>query len=222
VKRDFIATIVVGVFVASMMLLAGFIDSVKASDDGPSVPHLVPVNGLGHSVTERASTDNGFLYEESSIVRGSGDISIKGSFRDRTVDSTGWMKGTGSINFESLRSMNKICRLVDFTQKTDLIFEGGQLKSRKSLESPLFERGIGAKVNERFDLSHADKSETDMIRSVNCFNNTLVYNTAMAFEGIWDIKNVRGWSFNMNKGEELYSGSFQTQKNIEFSDSEKN
>lgn len=221
-KRDLVATIVVGILVASMMLLAGFIDNVKASDDGPNVSHLFPVNRLGHSTTERASTDNGFLYEESSIVRGSGEISIKGSFHDREVDSTGWMKGKGSINLESLRGMNKICRFVDFTQKTDLVFEGGHLKNRKSLESPLFERGIGAKVTERFDLSHVDKSETDMIRSVNCFNNTLVYNTAMAFEGIWDIKNIRGWSFNMNKGEELYSGSFQTQKNIEFSDSRKN
>jgi hypothetical protein len=168
--------IVVGAFVASMMLLAGSVDSAKASDDGPSLPHLVPVNGLGHSVTERASTDNGFLYEESSIVRGSGDISIKGSFRDRAVDSTGWMKGTGSINLESLRSMNKVCRSVDFTQKSDLVFQGGQLKNRKRLESPLFERGIGARVNERFDLSHVDKSETEMIRSLNCFNNTLIYN----------------------------------------------
>jgi len=210
---------VVGAFVASMMLLAGCIDGVKASDNGLGVPHLVPVNGLEHS-DEKVAKDNGFLYEESSIVRGSGDISIKGSFRDRAMDSSGWMKGTGSINFESLRSMNKVCRSVDFTQKSDLVFQG-QLKNRKSLESPLFERGIGARVNERFDLSHVDKSETEMIRSLNRFNNTLVYNTATAFEGTWDIKNVRGSLFHMNKSEEQYSGSFQTQKNIEFNDSEK-
>jgi len=162
--------------------------------------------------------DKGFLYEESSLVRGSGDISIKGSFHDRAVDSSGWMKGTGSINLESIRSMNKICRLADFTQKTDLVFAGGRLKNRKSLESPLFEKGMGVKVSERFDLSHVDKSETDMIRSLNRFNNTLIYNTEMAFEGLWDLKNVRGSLFHMSKGEELYSGSFQTQKNIEFSD----
>ncbi len=211
---------VVGAFVASMMLLAGFIDGVKASDDGPSAPHSVSVNGLEHS-DKKIAKDNGFLYEEASIVRGSGDISIKGSFSDRAMDSSGWMKGTGSINFESIRSMNKICQSVDFTQKSDLVFQGGQLKNRKSLESPLFERGIGARVNERFDLSHVDKSETEMIRSLNRFNNTLVYNTETAFEGTWDIKNVRGSLFHMNKSEELYSGSFQTQKNIGFNDFEK-
>ncbi|VVB69041.1 Uncharacterised protein [uncultured archaeon] len=207
-KRNFIAMFVVGAFVASMMLSAGFIDSVKAS-------------GLEHSIAENASKYNGFLYEESSIIRGSGDISIKGSFSDRAMDSAGWMKGTGSISFESQRSMNKICQSVDFTQKSDLVFQGRQLKNRKLLESPLFERRSGARVNERFDLSHVDQSETEMIRSLNRFDNTLVYNTSTAFEGMWDIKNVRGSLFHMNKGEELYSGSFQTQKNIEFSDSEK-
>jgi hypothetical protein len=218
VKRDFIAMIIVGVFVASM-LLAGVIDHVKAADDGPSVPHLIPIYGLGYPVTERISADNGFRYDESSTVRGSGDISIKGSFHDYSVDSTGWMKGTGSINYESLRSMNKICRMADFTQKTDLVFGGGQLKNRKSLKSPLFEKGMGATVNERFDLSHVDKSESEMIRSINRFNNTMIYDTAMAFEGTWDIRNFRGWSFTMNRSEELYSGSFQTQKKIEFNDS---
>jgi hypothetical protein len=218
VKRDFFAMIIVGAFAASI-LLAGFIYSARAVDYGPIVPYSISIYGLGHPITERACAGNGFLYDESSTVRGSGDISIKGSFHDHAVDSSGWMKGTGSINFESLRSMNKIGLMVDFTQKADLVFGGGQLKNRKSLKSPLFERGLGASVNERFDLSHVDKSETDMIRSINRFNNTMVYDTALAFEGIWDIKNMRGWSINMNRSEEFYSGSFQTQKKIEFSDS---
>jgi len=219
VKRDLLA--VVEVFVVSM-LLAGFVCSVNAADYGPSVPYLIPDYGLGHPVTERVSRANGFLYDETSTVRGSGDISVKGSFHDYAVDSSGWMKGTGSINFESLRSMNKIGRKVDFTQKADLVFGGGQLKNRKSLKSTLFEKGMGATVNERFDLSHVDKSESEMIRSINRFNNTMIYDTALAFEGIWDIRNFRGWSFTMNRSEELYSGSFQTQKKIEFSDSRKN
>lgn len=153
------------------------------------------------------------------MVRGFGEVSIKGSFQDYAVDSSGWMKGTGSINFESLRSLNKIGRKVDFAQKTDLVFAGGQLKNRKSLKLPLFEKGIGASVNERFNLSHVNKNETNMIRSTNRFNNTMVYDTALAFEGIWGIKNMRGWSINTNRREELYSGSYQTQKKIELNDS---
>jgi len=66
-----------------------------------------------------------------------------------------------------------------------------------------------------------DKSEISLVRSANRFNNTMVYDTALAFEGLWNIKNMRGWSINMNKSEQIYSGSFQTQKKIEFDDSAK-
>jgi hypothetical protein len=179
---------------------------------------LAPLAGFFNCATAADFADSQFLFDESSIVRGSGEISIKGSFHDHAVDSSGWMKGYGSINFESLRNMNKTGRTIDFTQKADLVFTGGQLKNRKSLKLPLFEKGIGASASERFNLSHVDKSESSMIRSVNRFNNTMVYNTALAFEGLWGIKNMRGWSINMNRKEELYSGSFQTQKKIEFND----
>jgi hypothetical protein len=181
----------------ALALVAGFFCSVKAAD----------------------YKDLGFFYDESSTVRGSGEISIKGSFHDRAADSSGWMKGSGSINFESLRNMNKIGQKVDFTQKTDLVFAGGQLKNKKSLKLPLFEKGIGASTSERFNLSHVDESETNMIRSINRFNNTMVYETALASEGLWSLKHMRGWSINMNRSEHIYSGSFQTQKKIVFDDS---
>jgi hypothetical protein len=45
------------------------------------------------------------------------------------------------------------------------------------------------------------------------------YSTEVAFEGLWGIKNMRGWSINMNKSEQIYSGSFQTEKMIAFDDS---
>jgi hypothetical protein len=194
VNGNLLGLIVIGF--AVLTLVAGFFNSARAAD----------------------FADNEFIFDESSTVRGSGEISIKGSFHDHAVDSSGWMKGYGSINFESLRNMNKIGRKIDFTQKADLVFSGGQLKNRKSLKLPLFEKGIGASASERFNLSHVDKSETSMIRSVNRFNNTMVYDTSLAFEGLWGIKNMRGWSINMNRREELYSGSFQTQKKIEFDD----
>ncbi len=194
-KRNLLGLIVIGV--VAIAFVAGFFCSAKAAD------HV----------------DKGFLFDESSMVRGSGEVSIKGSFHDHAVDSSGWMKGSGSINLESLRNMNKIGREVDFTQKADLVFTGGQLKNRKSLKLPLFEKGIGASVSERFNLSHVDKSETDMIRSINRSNNSMVYNTALAFEGLWNIQNKQGWSMVLNGRDESYSGSFETQKKIEFDDS---
>jgi len=158
------------------------------------------------------------LYDESSIVRGTGDVSIKGSFNDRAMDSTGWMIGTGSMNLESLRSMDKNRPMVNFTQKSDLVFEGGQLKGEKILESPLFYGRIGANVYERFNVSHVDRSETDLIRSINRSDNTLAFKEEQAFDGFWALATQQGWSFNRKKSEQRYSGSFQTQKNIEFQD----
>ena len=216
-KGNLLGHVVIGV--VAITLVAGFFCSVKAADYGPDVPHFAPHYGPSQPVNESSFADKGFLFDESSTVRGSGDVSIKGSFHDRAVDSSGWMKGTGSINLESQRNMNKIRQKVDFTQKTDLVFSGGQLKNWKSMNLPLFENGTGASVSERFNLSHVDKSETDLIRSINRFNNTMVYNTALAFDGLWDIKNMQGWSIARNRREQTYTGSFQTQKNIEFNDS---
>jgi hypothetical protein len=217
VKGNLLGHVVIGV--VAITLVASFFCSAKAADYGPNVPYFAPHYGPRHPANESSFADKGFLFDESSTVRGSGDVSIKGSFHDRAVDSSGWMKGTGSINLESQRNLNKIRQKVDFTQKTDLVFSGGQLKNWKSMNLPLFENGTGASVSERFNLSHVDKSETDQIRSFNRFNNTMVYATALAFEGLWDIKNMQGWSIAKNRREQTYSGSFQTQKNIEFNDS---
>lgn len=203
----------------ALALVVGLFCCVNAADYGPNVHYFTPGYGLRHHMNEKPFADKGFFFDESSTVSGSGEVSIKGAFHDYAVDSKGWMKGYGSINLESLRNMNKVGREVDFTQKSDLVFAGGQLKNSKSMKLPLFEKGIGASVSERFNLSHVDKSESNTIRSVNRFNNTMRYDTALAFEGLWDIKNMRGWSINMNRSEQIYSGSFQTQKKIEFDDS---
>lgn len=222
VAHGFIDVLAVLALVATLVLSAGLTNGVRAADIGPNVPHLDSVQGPGHTssqaVAGRAYAENGMLYDESSIVRGTGDVSIKGSFSDRTLDSTGWMKGTGSMNLESLRSMDKNRPMVNFTQKSDLVFEGGQLKGEKILESPLFYGRIGANVYERFNVSHVDRSETDLIRSNNRFDNTLAFKEEQAFDGFWALATQQGWSFNRKKSEQRYSGSFQTQKNIEFQD----
>ena len=199
--RYLIAAFSIGVFVALIMLSAGLIEIIKAADDGPNV----------------VFKGNGFFYDEASKVTGNGHVSIRGSFGDRAAASNGWMKGTGSINLESLRGMKKIGRMVDFTQKTDLAFNGEQLKNINSLSSPLFNKGTGASVHERFNLSQVNKSETDTIRSINRFDNALIYNTTNALEGIWAIKTIQG----LSKSDQRYSGSFQIQKNIELDDSGK-
>jgi hypothetical protein len=207
----FIAIISSGVFIATIVLSFGLTDTIRAADGGPIMPQLA-------SVKESASTDKGMIYDESSVVRGTGDVSIKGSFGDHAMSASGWMKGTGSMSLESLRSMNKNRPMVDFTQKSDLVFEGGQLKGETCLESPLFYGRIGASVTERFNMSHVDKSETDLVRSINRSDNTLAFNAEQAFNGTWNIKTLQGWSFNAKKSEQQYSGSFQTVKNIEFQD----
>jgi hypothetical protein len=196
----------------ALALAATSFFSVQAADYGPNY-------AFNHPPDERHFAGKGFYFDEQSSVNGSGEVSIKGKFKDRAVDSKGWMKGYGLINLESLRSMNKVGKKVDFSSQSDLVFNGGQLKNSKRTNIPLFENGIGASVSERFNLSQVDKSESSIIRSVNRFNNTMNFSTEMAFEGLWAIKNMRGWSINMNKSEQIYSGSFQTQKKIQFDDS---
>lgn len=220
-KRDFIAISAIVVFFASILLSAELTDSAKAADDGRSELHLAPVNDLGHFKDQKASNDNGMLYNESSAVKGIGDVSLRGSFGDHALDSNGWLKGNGSISLESQRSMSKRCAAVNFNQKSDLVFDGGQLISIKSLHSPLFYSGNGASINEWSNMSHVEKSETDIISSINRINNTVACNTEMAFDGIWEIENQVGCGFGIKKGEERYSGSFHTQKNIELTESGK-
>jgi len=199
----------------ALALAVGSFFSAQASDYGPN-------HAFKYIPFERHLAANGFFFDEQSSVTGSGEVSIKGKFKDRAVDSKGWMKGYGSINLESLRSMNKIGSKVDFSSQSDLAFDGGQLKNSKSTKIPFFENGIGASVSERFNLSQVNKSESSIIKSVNRFNNTMSFSTELAFEGLWAIKNMRGWSINMNKSEQIYSGSFQTQKNVQFDDSAQN
>ena len=213
VKKDYIAVFAIGVFLASMLAQAALADNAKAAYDGKDEPYLA-------SASDPGRTDNGMLYDESSIVKGKGDVSIRGSFSDRAADSSSWLKGNGSINFESKRSMSKSRAVVDFNQKSDLVFVG-PLISIKNLWAPFFFHRNGASISEWSNLSHVDKSETDIIRSINRLNNTLVFDTALAFDGIWNIENQIGSGFGMKKGVERYSGSFQTQKKIELSESGK-
>lgn len=217
-----IATIAGISLMAAFVLLTGPIDSVKANDGGVYAPSFVSTKDLGHSdnsaIVRKPPADQRFLYDESSLVRGTGDLSIKNFVWDRALDYFAWLKGSGSMNFETLRSIDKKFQMVNFTQKSDLVFEGGLLKSSKTLESPLFYKGTGASVDEWFNLTHLDKSESDLIKSVNRFDNTLAFDSKQAFEGVWDIKDQQGWLLSAQKSEQRYSGSFQTQKKIEFRD----
>lgn len=218
----FIALIAGVVFAATLALSAGQTDSIKTADNSVYAPSFVsikgPVTSANPAMNGRSPADKGFIYDETSLVIGTGDISIKNFVWDRAMEYSGWLKGTGSMNFETLRSINEKFPTVNFTQNSDLVFEGGLLKSSKSLEAPLFYRGNGASVNEWFNLTHLDKSESEMIRSINRFDNTLAFNAQQAFEGILDIKDQQGWLLNAQKSEQQYSGSFQTEKKIEFRD----
>lgn len=220
-KREFIAIIAIGAFLASMLLSAELTSGVGAADDGQSGLHPTSVNDYENHMVQKASNYNGMHYDESSLVKGTGDVSIRGSFGDHGMDSSGWLKGNGTINYESQRSVSKKWASVDFNQKSDLVFDGGQLISIKNLESPLFYKGSGASINEWANLNHVNKSEIDIIKSANRFNNTVVFDTELAFDGTWGIENQIGSGFGMKKGQQWYTGSFQTQKNIVFSESGK-
>ena len=126
--------------------------------------------------------------------------------------------GNGSISLETLRSIDRKGSVDNFTEKKDLVFTGGNLKGHKTLASPNFQGGMGASVTERFNLSHVDKSETSSVSSNNFANNTLAFKTDQAFDGTWNIQTKYAKFYKKIKADQKYTGSFQTQKDIEFQD----
>jgi hypothetical protein len=209
-----------------MVLSVALTDVASMVDDGPYLLHWSTVakqeTSVPASASGQAPSDGGMLFIESSMVRGTGEISIKDAFEDTAMSYNERMKGNGSISLESLRCLDKNRPMVNFTQQRDLVFEGGILQGVKSMESPAFYGGMGASVTERFNLSHLDKSETDMIRSLNSSDNTLAFNAEQAFNGTWNIKTQYAQLFKKIKGDQKYSGSFETEKKIKFQDVGKN
>jgi hypothetical protein len=207
-----------------MVLSVALTDGNSLVDDGPYLLHWSAVPQpevlLGSPSKAPSSSDEGMLFIESSMVRGTGEVSIKDAFDDSAISYNERMKGNGSISLESLRCLDKDSPMVNFTQQRDLVFEG-QLQGVKSMESPAFHGGLGASISERFNLSHVDKSETDMIRSLNSSDNTLAFNTDQAFNGTWNIRTQYAQFFQKIKGDQKYSGSFQTEKKIKFQDAGK-
>jgi hypothetical protein len=131
------------------------------------------------------------------------------------------MKGNGSISLESMRSIDRKNPMSSFNEQKDLVFTGGVLNGRQTVESPTFDGGMGAAVTERFNLSHVDKSETSRVSSTNFANNTLAFNTDQAFEGTWNIQTQYSRFYKKIKADQQYTGSFQTQKRIKFQDDER-
>ena len=158
------------------------------------------------------------LFIESTSVKGRGEVSIKDTVMGSNVQFDEKLKGSGSINLESLRVIDRKGAKDNFTEKKDLVFTGGQLKGRKTVASPKFQGGLGASVTERFNLSHVDKSETSRVTSNSPSNNSLSFQTDQAFDGTWNIQTKYAKFFKKMKADQKYTGSFQTQKDIEFQD----
>ncbi|HWQ20913.1 MAG TPA: hypothetical protein VN455_14125 [Methanotrichaceae archaeon] len=166
--------------------------------------------------TRKIQSTSGLLYIESTSVSGRGEVSIKDQFHESSMNYEEKMKGFGSVNLESVRTVDK-GMVSNFTESRDLLFEG-QLKGMRSLESPNFQNGLGASVTERFNMTRIDKTETDMIRSIARSNNTLAFRTDQAFDGMWNIRTQYAQFAKKIKADQKYTGQFQTAKDIQFQD----
>jgi hypothetical protein len=198
------------------------------ADDGEGTaengPYMIRWNDLKEDykkperLPERvARNENGLLYIESTTVSGVGEVSIKDKFHESTISYEEKMKGYGAVNLESVRTVDKGYPVVNFSEERDLNFEG-QLKGIRRLDSPTFHGGMGASVTERFNLVKLDKSETDMIRSINTTNNTLAFKTEQSFDGMWNIRTQYSKFYKKIKADQKYTGQFETHKDIEFQD----
>jgi hypothetical protein len=198
-------------------------DGTSTAEGGPYLIHWSTVNAAEKSSKEAAqSTGDGMLFIESTSVKGRGEVSIKDTVMGSSVQFDEKLKGNGSISLESLRVINRKGSSDNFTEKKDLVFTDGQLKGRKTVASPRFQGGMGASVTERFNLSHVDKSETSRVTSISPANNSLSFKTDQAFDGSWNIQTKYAKFFKKMKADQKYTGSFQTQKDIEFQDDAKN
>ena len=194
-------------------------DGTSTAEGGPYLIHWSTVNAAERNSKEAAkSSGKGMLFIESTSVKGRGEVSIKDTVMGSNVQFDEKLKGSGSISLESLRVIDRKGAEDNFTEKKDLVFTGGQLKGRKTVASPKFQGGLGASVTERFNLSHVDKSETSRVTSNSLSNNSLSFQTDQAFDGTWNIQTKYAKFFKKMKADQKYTGSFQTQKDIEFQD----
>jgi hypothetical protein len=205
-----------------LVLSAWMTDGSITAEGGPYMLHWSTVNtaGQGSSARKIAFPSSGMLFIESSVVKGRGEVSIKDTFQGSALHYKEKMIGNGSISLESMRCIDRKTAVENFTEQKDLVFTGGQLKGRQTVESPTFHGGLGASVTERFNLSHVDKSETSSVSSASFANNTLAFKTDQAFDGTWDIQTKYAKFFKKIKADQQYTGSFQTQKSIKFQDAE--
>jgi hypothetical protein len=203
-----------------LVLSVSLSDGQTTVEDGPYLLHWSTVNSQGQDNLQRdiITQGKGMLFIESSTVSGKGDVSIKDSFQGPTMKFEEKMWGNGSINLESMRCIDRKNSLDKFAQQKDLVFTGGVLQGRQSIESPSFYGGIGAGVSERFNLTHVDRSESSGVENIANANKTLDYNAEQAFEGSWNIKTQYAKFYKKIKADQQYTGSFQTQKTIKFED----
>jgi len=204
-----------GTYMPLSVLITGVSSSAEG---GPYLIHWSTVNSVKERTVVAPSGRNGMLFIESSSVKGKGEVTIKDSIQGSTMQFNERIMGNGSISLETLRTIDRSGSADNFTEKKDLVFTGGNLKGHKTVASPNFQGGLGASVTERFNLSHVDKSETSSVRSNNFVNNTLAFKTDQAFDGTWNIQTKYAKFYKKIKADQKYTGSFQTQKDITFTD----
>ncbi|ABK14194.1 hypothetical protein Mthe_0401 [Methanothrix thermoacetophila PT] len=192
----------------------------SSAEDGPYMLQWVSQapSRRPSPLPETKTKGDGMLYIESTTVSGRGEVSIRDTFMENSMSYEEDLKGSGSLDMESVRCMEKSNPTVNFTEIKDISFDGGVLKGFKRFDSPVFHGGMGASITERFNMSQLDKSERGMIRSINYRNNTVAFSTEQAFEGMWNTRTEYSKFSKKMKADQRLNGSFQIQKNIKFQD----
>jgi len=219
-----------GTYMAVMVKVS---DGERWAEDGPYIlfwSETAPEEGAKSAATEEAAEKDvrsggtveakksGMLFVESTTVVGRGDVSIKNEVREASARYREELKGSGSIEMQSEKTVNKGNPIVNITDSRILVFDQGYLKGFKVMQSPAFHGGMGASVTEQFNATTLEKMESGMITSVNRSENTLLFNTQQAFEGIWGTKTEYS-NFNKKiKAKQQLNGTFETQKKISFED----
>ena len=206
-----------------MPLSVWMTDGSNTAEGGPYLIHWSTVKSAPTTRDVVAPVSgSGKLFIESSSVKGEGEVTIKDSFQGSAMNYNERMMGNGSISLDTQRSVDRKASVDNFVEKKDLVFTGGNLKGHQTVGSPAFDGGMGASVTERFNLTHVDRSETSSVSSSSHTNNTLNFKTEQAFNGTWNIQTKYARFYKKIKADQQYTGSFQTQKEIQFQDADQN
>ena len=170
------------------------------------------------------------FFSVKSSVQGIGSFEIKNKIVDKeiAINVRERIKGCtgpdGGVAIESKEILNESVNITDpndpdyFHYKT-IDFSGDWLRGSAKYGSSAFYGGVGASVEENYNVTEMEKQETTTIKTTSAAGQkqSLNYNTMSEFEGMWGT--TTEWKKPCKKDikhTEMFEGEFAVTKYLIF------